>query len=160
MTITLKIQRGLLRYYRRRFKGCISDMFTEACKPNYCSLRIDIADNCRPERRHGLEQMRSVEVDFADVGVQVEWGVDIYQRTREIPQPIVSPVLAPVVSPSADSSSPIKTESPRITTETPTARRGWRKVTPRFHEGISSFRSMYPADVLLFHPGPLYRIKP
>lgn len=106
--------------------------------PKLRRLRVDIAENCRPERRQGLEQMRSVGAGFADVGVQVEWGVDrSYSRASiVIPEGIVSPVSSPVVSPPADSSSPIDAEDP-------TTRRGWRGVTPRLRKGISSFRSNY-----------------
>ncbi|KFY85485.1 hypothetical protein V500_08380 [Pseudogymnoascus sp. VKM F-4518 (FW-2643)] len=106
--------------------------------PKLRRLRVDIAENCRPERRQGLEQMRSVGADFADVGVQVEWGVDrSYSRASiVIPEGIVSPVSAPVISPPTDSSSPIEAEIPNT-------RRGWRGVTPRFRKGISSFRSNY-----------------
>lgn len=103
-------------------------------------LKIDIADNCKPEWRHELEQMRSVEMDFANVGVQVQWGVDGGYPCPGSPMPrhTVFPESAPVASPPSSSSS-----SSFIEMENPTTRRGWRRVIPRIRERISSFRSKF-----------------
>ncbi|OBT45766.1 hypothetical protein VE00_03817 [Pseudogymnoascus sp. WSF 3629] len=84
--------------------------------PKLRRLKIDIANNCKPERRHELEHMRSVEIDFAHVGVQVEWGVDGGYPCpgSAMPRHTVFPEWAPVDSPSADSSRP-----PRPKTQLP-----------------------------------------
>jgi hypothetical protein len=44
--------------------------------PKLRHLKIGIVDRCQPDRQAGLEQMRTVEADFAAVGVQMEWSVD------------------------------------------------------------------------------------
>lgn len=44
--------------------------------PKLRRLKIDIDDNCQPEQRYVLEQMRSVEANFANVAVQVECGAE------------------------------------------------------------------------------------
>ncbi|KFY10992.1 hypothetical protein V491_07375 [Pseudogymnoascus sp. VKM F-3775] len=113
--------------------------------PELRRLKIDIAPSYRPEQREGLEQMRRVEVDFADVGVQVEWGVD-----KSYPPPktmttesTASLVPAPVVSPPIDTSSMMGAEISSITTESLKTRRGWRGVKPKLRERISSFRSIH-----------------
>jgi hypothetical protein len=107
--------------------------------PKLRLLKIGIASDFKPEYKDGLEDMHSVEADFADVGVQVEWGMDRGYApswmTIEPPTPL-SYVSLPVASPPADTSSAIETENP-------TTRRGWSKVTPRLRKGISSFRSNY-----------------
>lgn len=97
--------------------------------PKLRRVKVDIADNCRPERRQGLEQMRSVESDFTDLGVQVEWGVD---RS--------SPLKTTV--PSKPTGNALITSPSAIDTENST-RRGWRGVKPRLRERISSLRSNY-----------------
>ncbi|OAF56972.1 hypothetical protein VC83_05809 [Pseudogymnoascus destructans] len=65
-----------------------------------------------------LEQMRSMEAEFAKVGVQVEWGVDwgvdwgYPYPDMAMPRHTVFLVSAPVASPSTESSSSIKTGNP------------------------------------------------
>lgn len=108
----------------RRLAVAVPDEF-----PKLRRLKVNIAENCRPERRQGLEQMRSVESDFTDVGVQVEWGVD-----RSFPLKIT-------VSPEPTAKVLI-TSPPAIDTENPT-QSGWRGVKPRLRERISSLRSNY-----------------
>ncbi|KFX86640.1 hypothetical protein V490_08972 [Pseudogymnoascus sp. VKM F-3557] len=107
--------------------------------PKLRLLKIGIASDFKPEHRDGLEDMHSVEADFADVGVQMEWGMDRGYAptwmTAEPPTPL-SFVSLPVASPPGDTSAAIETENP-------TTRRGWGKVTPRLRKGISSFRSNY-----------------
>ncbi|OBT99463.1 hypothetical protein VE01_02929 [Pseudogymnoascus verrucosus] len=106
--------------------------------PKLRRLKIGIADNCKPEWRHELEKMRSVEADFADVGVQVEWGVDGGYPCpgSAMPRHTVFPESELVVRRSADSASFIEMENT-------TTQRGRRRVIPRIRERISSFRSTY-----------------
>ncbi|OBT79686.1 hypothetical protein VF21_01443 [Pseudogymnoascus sp. 05NY08] len=106
--------------------------------PKLRRLKIDIAENCKPEWRHELEKMRSVEADFADVGVQVEWGVDGGYPCpgSAMPRHTVFPESELVDSPSAD-------PYPSIEAENPTTRRDWRRVKSKLRGRISSFRSNY-----------------
>ncbi|OBT60978.1 hypothetical protein VE03_09648 [Pseudogymnoascus sp. 23342-1-I1] len=66
----------------RRLAVAVPDSF-----PNLRHLKVNIAENCRPERRQGLVQMRSVEADFADVGVL--WLRNPQQRPP-LPAPLPS----------------------------------------------------------------------